>query len=52
MKEDSNSGFFISGPKACATVYHRRFIEPVIAALCSETNDDPEDYTATDLDEV
>jgi hypothetical protein len=43
-------GFFVSGPKASATVYNEDHIEPIINTLCELTGDDPDDYTATDLD--
>lgn len=45
----ANKEWFISGPNACATVYDRAHIEPVVAALCMATGDDNEDYTATEL---
>ncbi len=42
-------GYFIGGPHASAMVYSLDHAEPVIAALCSVTEDDPDDYTVTDL---
>ena len=51
MKTKSHLGFFIGGPSASATVYDKDHIEPIIKTLCEITGDDPEDYTATDLEE-
>jgi hypothetical protein len=50
MKSKLELGIFIGGPKAVAIVYDMAHVEPVIAALCSITGDDPDDYTATDMD--
>lgn len=43
--------YFISGPNASAIVYDMKHAEPVIAALCSVTEDDPDEYTVTDPDD-
>lgn len=42
-------GFFIGGPHATAVVYDLKHTESVIAALCSCTGDDADDYTVTNL---
>lgn len=47
----TDSGIFIGGPSASATVYDMAYVEAVIAALCEVSGDDPDDYTATVLDE-
>lgn len=43
------TGFFIGGPSATATVYEMEHAEKVIEALCACTGDSPDDYTVTDL---
>lgn len=47
-KLPDDTAYFLGGPSACAIVFDREYIEPVIGLLCEKTGDDSEDYTATD----
>ena len=42
-------GFLIGGPGAAAIIFKIEHAEPVIAALCSVTEGDPDEYTVTSL---